>query len=254
MKLDVEQLSFGYDDRKVLDNISFSFEGNRIVTLLGKNGTGKSTLLKCIIGENKGTGNVRIDGRSRRDYSYYELARKIAYIPQSHVPIFPYRVLDVVMMGRISHMRYFGVPGKTEQEMALKNLDFLGVAPLAPKAYTEISGGERQLVMLAAALTQEPEFLILDEPTAHLDFGNAQRFLDLVLRLQSEGIGIFMTTHFPDQALYLASETLILKDTKLWKRGLAKEIIDEASMTELYGLPVHIGDIGKRSVSVAGDI
>lgn len=108
--------------------------------------------------------------------------------------------------------------------------------------------------MLAAALTQEPEFLILDEPTAHLDFGNAQRFLDLVLRLQSEGIGIFMTTHFPDQALYLASETLILKDTKLWKRGLAKEIIDEASMTELYGLPVHIGDIGKRSVSVAGDI
>ena len=101
MKLDVKQLSFGYDDRKVLDNISFSFEGNRIFTLLGKNGTGKSTLLKCIIGENKGTGNVCIDGRSRSDYSYYELARKIAYIPQSHVPIFPYRVLDVVMMGRI---------------------------------------------------------------------------------------------------------------------------------------------------------
>ena len=106
------------------------------------------------------------------------------------------------------------------------------------------------LVLLAAALTQSPAFLILDEPTAHLDFGNAHRFLGLVLRLHAQGIGILMTTHFPDHALYLAAETLVLKDKTLWKHGAAAEVIDEAGMSALYGLPVHIAQIGTRTVCV----
>ena len=98
-------------------------------------------------------------------------------------------------------------------------IGWVGIAHLAKQPYTNISGGERQLVLLAAALTQSPAFLILDEPTAHLDFGNAHRFLDLVLRLHAQGIGILMTTHFPDHALYLSAETLVLKDKPLWKHG-----------------------------------
>lgn len=128
------------------------------------------------------------------------------------------------------------------------------LAHLAEQPYTNISGGERQLVLLAAALTQSPELLILDEPTAHLDFGNAHRFLDLVLRLHAQGIGILMTTHFPDHALYLSAETLVLKDKTLWKHGAAAEVIDEAGMSALYGLPVHIAQIGTRTVCVGGDI
>lgn len=131
---------------------------------------------------------------------------------------------------------------------------FLGIDHLSDQPYTNISGGERQLVLLAAALTQSPEFLILDEPTAHLDFGNAHRFLDLVLRLHAQGIGILMTTHFPDHALYLRAQTLVLKDKTLWKHGAAEDVIDEAGMTELYELPVHIGNIGTRTVCVGGDI
>ena len=128
-----------------------------------------------------------------------------------------------------------------------------GIAHLAEQPYTNISGGEHQLVLLAAALTQQPELLIFDEPTAHLDFGNAHRFLGLVLRLHAQGIGILMTTHFSDHALYLSAETLVLKDKTLWKHGAA-EVIDEEGMTALYGLPVHIGQIGTRTVCVGGDI
>ena len=133
-------------------------------------------------------------------------------------------------------------------------IGWVGITHLAEQPYTNISGGERQLVLLAAALTQSPAFLILDEPTAHLDFGNAHRFLGLVLRLHAQGIAILMTTHFPDHALYLAAETLVLKDKTLWKHGAAADVIDEEGMTALYGLPVHIGQIGTRTVCVGGDI
>ena len=255
MRLDVEQLGFSYDaQRTILEDVTFSLAGTGIYCILGKNGTGKSSLLKCIVGEHGGTGRVLLDGKERGAYGQRELARKIAYIPQNHTPTFPFRVLDVVMMGRTAHMRYFGSPGEREAELALHHLHFLGIAHLAEQPYTNISGGERQLVLLAAALTQQPELLILDEPTAHLDFGNAHRFLHLVQRLHAQGIGILMTTHFPDHALYLSAETLVLKDKTLWKHGTAAEVIDEAGMSALYGLPVHIAQIGTRTVCVGGDI
>lgn len=255
MKLEVKNLTFGYDpERLIIDDVSFTLEGSGIFCILGQNGTGKSTLLKCLIGEEKAGGQILLDGK---DYSYYserETARKIAYLPQNHVPTFPFRVLDVVMMGRSAHMRYFASPGEAEEKMALENLKFLGIEHLKDKPYTNISGGERQLVLIAAALTQQPEFLIMDEPTSHLDFGNTQRFLDLVFKLHEEGIGILMTTHFPDQALYLDSETLVLHDGHLTHTGKALDVIREDTMSELYGLPVHIGSIGDRRVCVAGKI
>ena len=132
---------------------------------------------------------------------------------------------------------------------ALPRIDHLCEQP-----YTHISGVERQLVLLAATLTQCPAFLVLDEPTAHRERGNAHRFLDLVLRLYAQGIGILMTTHFPDHALYLRAQTLVLKDKIRWKHGAVEDVIDEASMTELCELPVHIGSIDTRTVCVGGDV
>lgn len=255
MRLELQSLSFGYDEsRMILQDISFALEGSGVFCILGQNGTGKSTLLKCIVGEEKATGRVLVDGRDYSKYTQRELARKIAYLPQTHVPTFPFRVIDVVMMGRSAHMRYFASPGAAELKLAMDNMEFLGIERLRDKPYTNISGGERQLVMIAAALTQQPEFLIMDEPTAHLDFGNTHRFLDLVLKLNENGIGILMTTHFPDQALYLGAETLVLKDGTLWKNGAAKDVVDEQGMSDLYGLPVHIGRIGSRRVCVAGEL
>ena len=254
MKLEVKNLSFGYGpEHLILDDISFTLEGSGIFCILGQNGTGKSTLLKCLIGEEKASGEVVLDGKNYEYYSERETARKIAYLPQNHVPTFPFRVMDVVMMGRSAHMRYFASPGEAEERIALDNLKFLGIEHLKDKPYTNISGGERQLVLIAAALTQQPEFLIMDEPTSHLDFGNTHKFLDLVFKLHEQNMGILMTTHFPDQALYLNANTLILKDGHLASVGKAQDVITEESMSSLYGMPVHIGNIGDRKICVAGE-
>ena len=255
MELKVESLRFGYDDsRTVLKDISFSFSGSQVLCILGSNGTGKSTLLKCITGEERCEGRVSIDGKSLREYSARALAKKIAYIPQMTVPTFPFRVMDVVLMGRTSHMRYFSSPDEEDEMLAMENLRFLGIDHLREKACTDISGGERQLVMIAAALTQQPELMILDEPTAHLDFGNAHRFLELVFRLQERGMGVMMTTHFPDHALFLEGRTIVLRDGCVWRQGIADEVITEDNMRELYGLDVHKEQIGDRAICIPGEL
>ncbi len=255
MELKVESLQFGYDGAgKVLKDISFTCTGAQVLCILGSNGTGKSTLLKCLTGEERGEGQILIDGRRLQDYHARELAKKIAYIPQMTVPTFPFRVLDVVLMGRTAHMKYFSSPDQDDEKKALENLKFLGIDHLSQKAYTDISGGERQLVMIAAALTQQPEFMILDEPTAHLDFGNAHRFLELVFRLRERGMGILMTTHFPDHALFLKGQTIVLRDGCVWRQGMADEVITEENMSVLYGLEVHKKQIGSRMVCIPGEL
>lgn len=255
MKLEVKSLSFGYEQsRLILKDIFFTCTDAQVLCILGANGTGKSTLLKCITGEEKAKGEILIDGNLIDSYSSQELAQRFAYIPQITVPTFPFRVLDVVLMGRTAHMKYFSSPDLEDEKTALENLHFLGIEHLKDKAFTEISGGERQLVMIAAALTQEPELMILDEPTAHLDFGNAHRFLELVLKLRRRGVGIIMTTHFPDHALFLGGDTIILKGGMVWKRGTARDIITEANMTDLYRLNVHIREFGDREVCIPGEL
>ncbi len=255
MKLEVKSLNFGYDaTRKIIKDVSFSCSGSQILCILGTNGTGKSTLLKCITGEEKAGGRIQIDDRDLSEFSSRELAQKFAYIPQMTVPTFPFRVLDVVLMGRTAHLKYFSSPDQEDEAIAMENLEFLKIAHLKDKAYTDISGGERQLVMIAAALTQQPELMILDEPTAHLDFGNAHRFLELMIRLQERGMGILMTTHFPDHALFLHGDTLVLKDGLVRHSGPAEEIITEENMTDLYGLDVHLTDVGNRTVCIPGDL
>ncbi|MGP1442191.1 MAG: ABC transporter ATP-binding protein [Anaerovoracaceae bacterium] len=253
MKLEIKSLSFGYDNsRKILKDISFSCSGSQIMCILGTNGTGKSTLLKCITGEERAEGTVLIDGKSLSSYNSGNLAKKIAYIPQMTVPTFPFKVLDVVLMGRTVHMGYFSVPNRNDESLAVENLEFLGIAHLKEKSFTGISGGERQLVMIAAAMTQEPELMILDEPTAHLDFGNAHRFLELMFRLKDKGVGVLMTTHFPDHALFLKCHTIMLKNGYIVNEGMATDVITDETMTQLYGLEVHRKQIGERNICIPG--
>lgn len=174
------------------------------------------------------------------------MATKIAYLPQTHVPFFPFSVLDVVVMGRISRMGYLANPDAEEKRTAMAKLAFLNVAHLYDKPYTDISGGERQLVLLAAALVQEPEVLVLDEPTAHLDFGNQFRFLRLVRSLRDQGIGIIMTTHFPDHALDVGGTTAVLRKGRLAAWGPSDDVIDGELLSTVYGLDVEVGRLGGR--------
>lgn len=241
LKTTLEDVRYGYAKRRVLDGISFSLTTPEIFCILGANGAGKSTLLACMAGQlSVQAGRIAYDGREVRDYAPPALARKIAYIPQSHTPTFPFTVREVVMMGRASSLGTFSAPGRAERELAAEKMALLGIERLADQPYTEISGGERQLVLLAAALAQESRLLLLDEPTAHLDFGRQFRFLDILQRLQQMGIGIVMTTHFPDHALQIADRAAILAQGKIQAIGRPQEIITAENMTHLYRIPIGI--------------
>lgn len=259
MRLEIRDLVFRYGmQADILKGVSLTYDSPETLCILGANGTGKSTLLKCITGENRmHAGEIVLDGRPLHSYRAKERARAFAYIAQSHVPSFPFSVLDIVTMGRTARMGYFMTPGEAERETAMENLRFLRINHLAEKPYTEISGGERQLVMIASALTQEPEMLLLDEPTAHLDFGNAFRFLELVERLRERKTGVLMTTHFPDHALYLNCKTAILQDGQIAACGKATDVVTAENLTKLYGLPIALTKVGERLLAypegTAGD-
>lgn len=206
---------------------------------------------KCIVNEIQlSLGKVIIDGKNACEFKSRDLAKKTAYIPQNHYPLFPFSVLDIVLMGRTAHIGYFASPGREDKDIAMEKLKFLGIEHLSDKPYTDISGGERQLVMIASALAQEPEVLIFDEPTAHLDFGNQFKFLQLVKRLRDKKIGVIMTTHFPDHPLDLDCQTIILNNGHIEKIGMAKEIINENSLSRLYGINVKIESLDKRKICV----
>lgn len=252
MLLETKGASFAYEEGKpVFTRVTLSLDEGEVLCLLGPNGAGKSTLLQCLdrilpLSE----GEVLLEGASLASLTRRQISRKIAFLPQFHQASFPFRVLDIVLMGRTPHMDFLATPGKQEITQAMEVLDSLGMLHLSEKPYTQISGGERQLVLLASALVQEPRLLLLDEPTSHLDFGNQARFLEVVRRLARQGISIVMTTHFPDHALLTASKVAILKAGKLMGFGSPSEVLTQEMIRETYGIDVrliHIEEAGVRT-------
>ena len=162
MKLDVCSAVCGYRDKVILKDISFSVSSSEILCLLGPNGVGKTTLFKTILGflKLKG-GSVRVDGEDLAGWSRKKYAQRIGYVPQMHTPPFPFTVFDVVAMGRTAHLDAFASPSRADLEIAADALDSLGITPLKDRIYTEISGGERQMVLIARALTQQPQLLVM---------------------------------------------------------------------------------------------
>ena len=181
--VDVKNISFSYDKDSpaVFENISFSIEKGDVLCVLGPNGTGKTTLIKCINGLHKvNEGEVYLNGSSIQTLSFKDISRMVGYIPQGHVPSFPFNVFDVVLMGRSPYLSITSSPKERDREIAMNALETLGIEDLKDKPYTNLSGGERQLVFLARVLAQEPDLLILDEPTNHLDFGNQIKLLEII--------------------------------------------------------------------------
>lgn len=256
MRISLKHVEYAYPcEQPVLKEVSLEYCSPETLCLLGSNGAGKSTLLQCIIGTFIPTkGSVSIEGAQASAYALRDLARLIAYIPQTHQPTFAYPVIDVVMMGRTSLIGRFATPSKKDEQIAYEKLDFLGIGALCHKPYIQISGGERQLVMIAAALAQEPQLLVLDEPTAHLDFGNQYRFIELVKQLSQSGIGVLMTTHTPDHALMLAGPTALLHNGCITHTGIAREVVTSENLAPLYDIEVHVQRIGKRFICVPGSL
>ena len=241
LNLTVENASFHYGEQVIFKDISFSLRSRKILCLLGPNGAGKSTLIQCLDGLIPlNRGDVFLDGVSTRAMGRREIARKIAYIPQTHVPVFPFLVMDIVTMGRSPHLGLFSSPGKSDRQRAMDELEYLGIGHLYKKPYTELSGGERQLVLFASAVVQEPELLLLDEPTSHLDFGNQMRVLELVKKLSSKGMSVIMATHSPEHAFLCADYAAIMNGEGLTSLGEPREIVTEKNIRDVYGVDVRI--------------
>lgn len=241
MKLEISNVSCGYGSNTIVENLSVTIESGEVLTMLGPNGVGKTTLFKTILGFLKPHGGkIILDGQDIRHWKKNKLAKAIGYVPQAHVPPFPFTVIDVVVMGRTAHLGTFASPSKKDIKMAEEALELLNVAYLRDKIYTEISGGERQMVLIARALTQEPQILVMDEPTSNLDFGNQVRVLEQVNKLAKDGLGIVMTSHFPDHAFLCSTKVALLQKNHEFIVGCVDKVVTEENLKSAYGVNVKI--------------
>ena len=239
--LEARALAIGYDRRRVAAGIDLAVGRGEILCLLGPNGAGKTTLFKTLLGLIPALGGeVRIAGQALGTLSRQALARTMAYVPQAQTMEFAYTVLDLVLMGRTAHLGPFAGPRAVDRERAQAALADLGIEGLASTEANRISGGQRQLCLIARALAQDAPMLVMDEPTASLDLGNRLLVLDRVRALRDRGYGIVFSTHDPDQARSLATRIAIISGGRLAAYGAPGETLTAATLTAVYGVPVEV--------------
>ncbi len=240
----IKGVSFGYTKQEVLKGIDLDIHDGEIVTLLGRNGCGKSTLIKLMLGLLRPEkGRVLYKGTDIGHVGAKFLARQIAYVPQIHKSSFPYRVLDVSLMGRIPHKSFFFRYSKEDLDIAYNALERLSMTHLADRPYTEISGGERQLTIIARALVQGAKTFIMDEPAAGLDYGNQLRLLEQIVALSDEGYTFIKSTHSPEHALWVADRAIMIKDGTIVADGPCNAVVNDANLLKLYDAEVEVVDV-----------
>lgn len=248
--LRVEDLRFSYGGREVLRGVGFEAHAGDFIAVLGPNGVGKSTMFKCVLGFLPRYGGlVEVDGDDARTLSRKELARRIAYIPQSSDQVFDYTVLELVLMGAATRLPLFKTPGREEEERAMAVLSDLGIAHLAHKGCGQVSGGEYQLVLLARTLLQEASILVMDEPTANLDYGNQYRVMERIAGLSRRDFIVMMAAHDPNQVLLHATRALVVDGGVVRADGAPAEVMTEELLSSLYGIRVarrQLPDMGRE--------
>lgn len=239
--IEVRSASFAYDaGRPIFESLDFDVYPGEVLTVLGVNGCGKSTLLRCIGGTLRlARGTVSLGGDDLASLSPPARARRIGFLFQEHVPTFPFTVLDVATMGRTPYLTHFAAPSARDTALAEEALDTMGILHLKSRPYSQLSGGERQLVLLSRTLAQQPQVILLDEPTSHLDLANQVLCLETIRRLARQGVTLVLTTHDPNQALVLADRVALMKRGAPIVVGPATEVINEKALSATYG--THIG-------------
>lgn len=244
MIFSVENGSFGYEKKTILNDVSFSLEKGEVMTVLGPNGVGKTTLLKCMMGMlHWKQGQTFIDGKPLNKMKHSDIWKRIAYVPQAKGIAHSYTALEMVLMGRSARLGLFVQPNKEDYKIAREAMEQVGISHLADKQCSRMSGGELQMVLIARALCCDPEMLVLDEPESNLDFKNQLIVLETIQRLSKErGIAAIVNTHFPAHALKIADKALLLSYDRTCKFGAVEDIVTEQNMRKAFHVDVKIVD------------
>ena len=239
--IQTNNLTFTYKDRPVLDGVSLSVERGEMVGILGPNGSGKTTLLKIFSAVLRGRGEVKVNGRSIETYGKRELSRLFAMVPQESQILFPYTVAEIVLMGRASYHSPLALEGKKDLEVARASMELTDSLPFSDRYLHELSGGEKQRVIIARALAQEPEILLLDEPSAFLDLKHQVQVFELMRRLNREhNLTIVAALHDLNLAALFFPRLVMLRDGRIYRDGSPKEVLTEKTIEEVYGIRVRV--------------
>jgi iron complex transport system ATP-binding protein len=253
--LHFQDIAFRYKgyNGQVLHQLALSIQPGTVTAILGPNGVGKTTLLHLALGWLKPeSGQILLAGKPLSAYSRFELGQWMALVPQSeHMP-FDYSILEYVLLGRAPYLKPLDMPGEQDCLIAQQSIQRVGLHGLEKRAITRLSGGERQLVLLARALAQQPKLLLLDEPTSHLDLGNKSRLLSLLQQLSAQGVTILLTTHEPEVAASLATHVLMMKREFVYHTGTLDQVLTTQRLTETYGVPVQVVQYGNRRLVLWG--
>ena len=245
--LEVRGLRCGYGKKnyaEIIHGVSFSVNSDEFVCVIGANGCGKTTILKAVMGLLPAAeGSVKVRGRDISGMREDERARHFAYIPQAHTPPFPFTVADVVLMGRTPHINRLAQVTERDRLVAYQAIEHVGVTELAGKAYTKLSGGQQQLVLIARALAQESDILVMDEPTASLDFGNQQLVLSRMKMLARMGKAVIMVTHDPDHALFCADRVIVMDRGEILEEGSTGACVTTEMLRRIYNTNAQVIDV-----------
>lgn len=253
MTLAARALSFGYPGREVGRGLDLDLGAGEVLCVLGPNGAGKTTLMRTLLGLIPALGGQVLEsGRDLARLSRQAIARAVAYVPQASANPFDFTLLELAEMGRTAHLGAFAQPGRKDRDIARVALERLGIGALAERPIAAVSGGERQLALIARALATEAPLLVMDEPTAGLDFGNQSRVLQEIVRLKAGGMSVLFSSHNPDHAFLIADRVLLLESGRVLAQGDTAEILGAESLSRLYGVTVHVTEVetpaGRRRV------
>ena len=244
MILEIKNLTFSYDKHIVFKDLNFKLESPDVLSILGPNGIGKTTLIKCLLGIKKKTsGEILIDGKEIDEFNKKDFYSFVAYLKQGGKETSIYTVLDTVLLGLASQINPLLKPKDSDIEKVNNILKELGIYHLRDKYVSKLSGGEAQMVFMARALIREPEILILDEPESNLDYRNQLLMLDTIDKLKSHGKLIIFNTHYPEHALRYSNKVLLLNNNYQYKFGNTTDIITKENIEETYRIKAAVGEL-----------
>ena len=247
MLLEVNNLCGGYGGRDIVKDVRCQASGGEILFLLGPNGCGKTTLFRLILGILRASsGSIRINGRAAQSLSPASRAKLIAYIPQTHTPVFSYTALEIVIMGRAGYFSMFESPKQNDRELAFGALEKMNILHLANERYTSLSSGQRQMVLIARAICQSAKVFIMDEPGANLDYANQQLLMNVVTTLAEKGYCVVMSSHNPDHPLSIGHKVMLMRDGRVTAFGKPSDVITPETLKEVYGIEMDVITVNDR--------